>query len=137
MKKAVLRRKTGTELPKATPIPNSTGKATMTKLPYATGKTAAKNASKGVTNRTVKTPSTMSGDIGRNTATVAKKPVVNRTPTASSISGATRPTGTATRGTALKAGTITNNAPKAFVNSKTPTMSSYASKSGATRKKPY
>lgn len=125
MKKAVLRRKTGTELPKATPIPN------------ATGKTAAKNASKGVTNRTVKTPSTMSGDIGRNTATVAKKPVVNRTPTASSISGATRPTGTATRGTALKAGTITNNAPKAFVNSKTPTMSSYASKSGATRKKPY
>lgn len=43
----------------------------------------------------------------------------------------------ATRGTARKAGTITNNAPKAFVNSKTPTMSSYASKSGATRKKPY
>lgn len=135
MKKAVLRRKIGEELPKATPIPNATGKATMTKLPYTTGKTAAKNASKGVTNRTVKTPSTMSGNIGRNTATVAKKAIANRTPTASSISGATRPT--TTRGTALKAGTITNNAPKAFVNSKTPTMSSYASKSGATRKKPY
>ncbi len=108
------------------------------KIPeVVTGKTAAKNASKGMTNRTVKTPSTMSGNIGRNTATVARKPVANRTPTASSISGATRPTATATKNTALKAGTITNNAPKAFVNSKTPTMSSYASKSGATRKKLY
>lgn len=50
-------------------------------------KTVAKNASKGVTNRTVKTPST--------------------------ISGATRPTGTATKKTGV-------------ANSKTPTMSSYA-----------
>lgn len=69
MKKAVLRRKTGTELPKATPIPNATGKATMTKLPYTTRKTAAKNASKTFSPtteaRTSYAGGAVSGGLGR------------------------------------------------------------------------